>query len=110
MDESVIRCYTKQMLEGLKHLHDNGIVHRDIKGANCLVNEKGELKLSDFGTAKLMQYVQMRNFSEKHTQTGTPCYFAPESLLRSNFSLYVYNFLFSNFFLVKVTYGLLAAR
>ncbi|GAB2266545.1 Mitogen-activated protein kinase kinase kinase npk1 [Dionaea muscipula] len=50
--ESVIRMYTKQLLLGLEYLHKNGIMHRDIKGANILVDNKGCIKLADFGASK----------------------------------------------------------
>eukprot|EP01062_Namystynia_karyoxenos_P022699 TRINITY_DN1871_c1_g2_i2.p1 TRINITY_DN1871_c1_g2~~TRINITY_DN1871_c1_g2_i2.p1 ORF type:complete len:1463 (+),score=378.60 TRINITY_DN1871_c1_g2_i2:35-4423(+) len=47
--EHVIRAYTCQVCQGLKYLHDNGIIHRDIKGGNCLVGVDGSVKLADFG-------------------------------------------------------------
>ncbi|KAJ1344485.1 hypothetical protein BSLG_000009 [Batrachochytrium salamandrivorans] len=47
-----IKCLVKQMFEGLAYLHSMNIIHRDIKGANLLLNNYGELKLADFGLAR----------------------------------------------------------
>ncbi|KAJ3224866.1 kinase subunit of RNA polymerase II carboxy-terminal domain kinase I [Clydaea vesicula] len=47
-----IKCLLKQMFEGLDFLHSKGIIHRDMKGSNLLLNSKGELKLADFGLAR----------------------------------------------------------
>lgn len=46
-----IKCYMKQLLSGLEHCHSRGILHRDIKSSNILVNNQGVLKIADFGLA-----------------------------------------------------------
>lgn len=49
--EAQIKCYMKQLLSGLEHCHDKGVLHRDIKGSNLLIDDKGILKIADFGLA-----------------------------------------------------------
>lgn len=50
--ESQIKCYMLQLLEGLRYLHDQRILHRDMKAANLLINNKGILQIADFGLAR----------------------------------------------------------
>ena len=50
--EEQIKCYMKQLFQGLHYCHTNNILHRDIKGSNLLINNKGILKLADFGLAR----------------------------------------------------------
>ena len=49
-----IKCIIKQIIEGVKYLHELNIVHRDLKMANILLNNKGEVKIGDFGLARTL--------------------------------------------------------
>lgn len=51
--EPQIKCYLLQLLEGLKYLHENKILHRDMKAANLLISNQGILQIADFGLARL---------------------------------------------------------
>ncbi|KAJ8747965.1 hypothetical protein K2173_007852 [Erythroxylum novogranatense] len=50
---SEVKCLMLQLLEGIKHLHDNWVLHRDLKTSNLLMNNQGELKICDFGMSRL---------------------------------------------------------
>jgi serine/threonine-protein kinase BUR1 len=50
--EAQIKCYLVQLLEGLRYLHENHILHRDMKAANLLISNKGILQIADFGLAR----------------------------------------------------------
>lgn len=65
-----------QLIDAMKYLHSCKIVHRDIKLANVLINEKFEIKLADFGFAKLLD----DNSQLLESYCGTPLTMAPEIL------------------------------
>lgn len=54
----LVRKYTRQILEGLHFLHEHKIVHRDVKGANILIDAQGDAKLADFGACKELEALQ----------------------------------------------------
>jgi serine/threonine protein kinase len=66
MNERLIAIYISQVLEGLHYLHSEGVIHRDIKGANILTTKSGEIKLADFGVASTLQD------AESSDPVGTP--------------------------------------
>ncbi|XP_042398138.1 probable serine/threonine-protein kinase At1g54610 [Zingiber officinale] len=76
--EAQVKCYMRQLLSGLEHCHNNGVLHRDIKGSNLLIDNEGLLKIADFGLATFFDP------SRKHPMTSrvvTLWYRAPELLL-----------------------------
>ncbi|CAI8031879.1 Mitogen-activated protein kinase kinase kinase 3, partial [Geodia barretti] len=77
LNEILARKYTRQILEGVAYLHDNRIVHRDVKGANILRDSFGNIKLADFGASKRLQTIRSGRSGLKSVQ-GTPYWMAPE--------------------------------
>ncbi|KAJ9174810.1 hypothetical protein P3X46_013415 [Hevea brasiliensis] len=73
LKDSQVSHYSKQILEGLKYLHERKVVHRDIKCANILVDEKGCVKITDFGLARVAELNSL--MKSRH---GTINWMAPE--------------------------------
>ncbi|XP_061339513.1 mitogen-activated protein kinase kinase kinase 1-like [Gastrolobium bilobum] len=76
--DSQVSSYTRQILHGLKYLHDRNIVHRDIKCANILVDANGYVKLADFGLAKAIKLNDVKSCK------GTAFWMAPEVVKGKN--------------------------
>jgi serine/threonine protein kinase len=69
LSENVVRRYTAQILCGLKYLHDNNIIHRDIKAGNILLDENGKIYLADFGcSTELSSFVTNKAITGKSTE------------------------------------------
>mmetsp|Transcript_7427 Transcript_7427/g.10974 ORF Transcript_7427/g.10974 Transcript_7427/m.10974 type:complete len:1073 (+) Transcript_7427:65-3283(+) len=78
LSEAICKRYTKQILLGLEYLHFNRIIHRDIKGANILIDAHlGVVKLADFGASRQINEI-MTATSQFTTLSGTPNFMAPE--------------------------------
>ncbi|KAF7299411.1 Cytokinesis protein sepH [Mycena indigotica] len=75
--ENLVAVYISQVLEGLMYLHDQGVIHRDIKGANLLTNKDGTVKLADFGVASNTTSVN------DGAVVGSPYWMAPEVIEQS---------------------------
>lgn len=65
--ESLTAIYVTQVLRGLKYLHEQGVLHRDIKGANILTTKDGLVKLADFGVA-----MKLDSKADEQDVVGTP--------------------------------------
>ncbi|XP_024384674.1 MAP3K epsilon protein kinase 1 [Physcomitrium patens] len=82
LPENVVGRYIAQVLEGLVYLHEQGVIHRDIKGANILTTKEGEVKLADFGVATKLTEADINT----HSVVGTPYWMAPEVIEMSGVS------------------------
>ncbi|KAE8724793.1 putative serine/threonine-protein kinase [Hibiscus syriacus] len=78
--ESQIKCYMQQLLQGLNHCHSHGVLHRDIKGSNLLIDCNGNLKIGDFGLATFFHPNQKQPLTSR---VVTLWYRPPELLLGS---------------------------
>uniref|UniRef100_H3C1I0 Mitogen-activated protein kinase kinase kinase kinase n=1 Tax=Tetraodon nigroviridis TaxID=99883 RepID=H3C1I0_TETNG len=74
LKEKQIAYVCRETLQGLHHLHETGKMHRDVKGANILLTQQGEVKLADFGVAAEIS----ASVAKRKSFIGTPYWMAPE--------------------------------
>ncbi|PIN03780.1 Cdc2-related protein kinase [Handroanthus impetiginosus] len=80
--EPQVKCYMKQLLRGLDHCHSCGVLHRDIKGSNLLIDNNGILKIADFGLASFYDPNQNQPLTSR---VVTLWYRPPELLLGATY-------------------------
>ncbi|KAM4019672.1 mitogen-activated protein kinase kinase kinase kinase 1 isoform 2-T2 [Anomaloglossus baeobatrachus] len=74
LSELQVAYVCRETLQGLSYLHNQGKMHRDIKGANILLNDNGDVKLADFGISAQLT----ATFARRNSFIGTPYWMAPE--------------------------------
>lgn len=88
LEEKVVGTYIRQVLEGLAYLHQNGIVHRNIKGSNILIDTTGVIKLTDFGCSGRPDRFSEENNQDPNKAAGFPrgvaYWSAPEVVMRKS--------------------------
>ncbi|XP_057512370.1 CBL-interacting serine/threonine-protein kinase 11-like [Actinidia eriantha] len=81
--EDLSRKYFHQLISAVGYCHSRGVFHRDLKPENLLLDENGDLKVSDFGLSAVTD--QIRHDGLLHTLCGTPAYVAPEILAKKGY-------------------------
>lgn len=90
LPEPLVRSFVRQILNGLSYLHNRDIIHRDIKGANILVDNKGTIKISDFGISKKLEATNILNGANNNRHRpslqGSVFWMAPEVVKQTSYT------------------------
>jgi len=89
LPEPLVRNFVRQILQGLAYLHGKNIIHRDIKGANVLVDNKGGIMISDFGISKKVEAGLLTTSAANHRPSlqGSVFWMAPEVVQQTSYTL-----------------------
>jgi serine/threonine protein kinase len=80
MSRQEVYCDFKQILSGVRYMHDMGLAHRDLKLDNCVINAQGIVKIIDFGSAVVYRYPESEKVYEAVGVVGSDPYLAPEAV------------------------------
>ncbi|CAI8611391.1 unnamed protein product [Vicia faba] len=83
LKEDVARVYFQQLISAVDFCHSRGVYHRDLKPENLLLDEDGNLKVSDFGLSTFSEH--LRQDGLLHTTCGTPAYVSPEVIAKKGY-------------------------
>lgn len=83
LKEDAVKKYFKQLISAISFCHSRGVYHRDLKPENLLLDDEGNLKVSDFGLSALAE--TKRQDGLLHTSCGTPAYVAPEVIVQQGY-------------------------
>ncbi|KAK8961207.1 CBL-interacting serine/threonine-protein kinase 11 [Platanthera guangdongensis] len=83
LPDDLCRRYFRQLISAVGYSHSRGVFHRDLKLENLLLDENGDLKISDFGLSAVASQIQSDGLF--HTLCGTPAYVAPEILAKKGY-------------------------
>ena len=100
LKETIAKSVFQQLIDGLIYCHSKGILHRDIKLDNVLLNAVGDLKICDFGVSK-----SLKKGEKAFEQCGTPAYIAPEILLGKGYEGYAVDIWSAGVALYAMLYG-----
>lgn len=78
MSRPEVYCDFKQLMNGIKYMHESGLAHRDLKLDNCVINSQGIVKIIDFGSAVVFRYPETEKIHEAVGVVGSDPYLAPE--------------------------------
>ncbi|KAA8541989.1 hypothetical protein F0562_023141 [Nyssa sinensis] len=81
--EDIARTYFQQLVSAVDFCHSRGVYHRDLKPENLLLDDEGNLKVTDFGLSALSDH--LRQDGLLHTACGTPAYVAPEVIRKKGY-------------------------